>query len=204
MYRSRVSEINGTMRAFAPSGQMIQGWTWDVYTDNDGDVTGDWFYANPNGTAYEDGWLAQDGGWYYINTYSGRMYSKGMYTINDKRYRFKKDGKLIIGWYQTGIYLDDWYYTNADGSAYSGWLPYGGSWYYFDDWGDMYGDQWVDHKYYIGCDGRMVSGWYDCSQKSANYSSTNWMYFNADGTKYVGWLPYNGCLLYTSDAADEL
>ena len=24
MYRSRVSEINGTMRAFAPSGQMIQ------------------------------------------------------------------------------------------------------------------------------------------------------------------------------------
>ena len=68
------------------------------------------------------------------------MYSKGMYTINDKRYRFKKDGKLIIGWYQTGIYLDDWYYTNADGSAYSGWLPYGGSWYYFDDWGDMYGD----------------------------------------------------------------
>ena len=61
MYRSRVSEINGTMRAFAPSGQMIQGWTWDVYTDNDGDVTGDWFYANQNGTAYEDGWLAQDG-----------------------------------------------------------------------------------------------------------------------------------------------
>ena len=199
MYRSRVSEINGTMRAFAPSGQMIQGWTWDVYTDNDGDVTGDWFYANPNGTAYEDGWLAQDGGWYYINTYSGRMYSKGMYTINDKRYRFKKDGKLIIGWYQTGIYLDDWYYTNADGSAYSGWLPYGGSWYYFDDWGDMYGDQWVDHKYYIGCDGRMVSGWYDCSQKSANYSSTNWMYFNADGTKYVGWLPYNGNWYYISD-----
>ena len=77
MYRSRVSEINGTMRAFAPSGQMIQGWTWDVYTDNDGDVTGDWFYANPNGTAYEDGWLAQDGGWYYINTYRRQDVFKG-------------------------------------------------------------------------------------------------------------------------------
>lgn len=63
----------------------------------------------------------------------------------------------------------------------------------------MYGDQWVDHKYYIGCDGRMVSGWYDCSQKSANYSSTSWMYFNADGTKYVGWLPYNGNWYYISD-----
>ena len=45
----------------------------------------------------------------------------------------------------------------------------------------MYGDQWVDNKYYMGRDGRMVSGWYDCSEKSANYSSTRWMYFNADG-----------------------
>ena len=53
------------------------------------------------------------------------------------------------------------------------------AWYYFDDWGDMYGDQWVDHKYYIGCDGRMVSGWYDCSQNQQIIQSTSWMYFNA-------------------------
>ena len=203
MYHDTVIEINGTKRAFAPSGQMIQGWTWDVYTDYDGDVTGDWFYANPNGTAYEDGWLAQGGDWYYI-TYSGRMYSDETYYINDKYYKFKKDGKLIIGWYQTGIYLDDWYYTNADGSAYSGWLPYDGSWYYFSDSGYMYGDQWVDGKYYMGRDGRMVSGWYDCSEKSVNYSSARWMYLNADGTKYVGWLPYNGNWYYINDNGDML
>ena len=29
------------------------------------------------------------------------------------------------------------------------------------------------------------------------------MYFNADGTKYVGWLPYNGNWYYISDNEEE-
>lgn len=208
MYANCYYTVNNTKYVFAPSGQLIEGWTWDVYTDYDGDVKGDWFYANPNGTAYEDGWLAYNGDWYYISSYNGAIYSGATYHINDKYYKFKKDGKLIIGWYQTGIYLDDWYYANADGSAYSGWLPYNGSWYYFSDSeympGYMYSNGWVDNKYYMGRDGRMVSGWYDCSNKSANYSSTTWMYFNADGTKYVGWLPYNGNWYYINDNGQML
>ena len=96
MYANSYYIVNNTKYAFAPSGQLIEGWTWDVYTDYDGDVTGNWFYANPNGTAYEDGWLAQDGGWYYISTYNGRMYSKGTYEINDNTTDLKKMVSLSL------------------------------------------------------------------------------------------------------------
>ena len=159
MYSNAYYFVNNTKYAFAPSGQLIEGWTWDVYTDYDGDVTGDWFYANPNGTAYEDGWLAYNGDWYYISD-DGHMLAD---TINaclsqdafkdengntnwteyykaydaSPSYVFDANGVMVTGWYHdiqtTGgqITYDEWYYSDSDGKGHDGWLLYNGAWYYF-------------------------------------------------------------------------
>ena len=196
MYHSNNYKIKGTEWTFAPSGQLVDGWTRDVYTDSDGEITSNWFYANPYGVAYTKGWLSYGENWYYVDPDDGYVYSDCRYEIDGKMYNFDRECKMTVGWYQTGVRVSDWYFSNSDGSAYDGWLLYNGSWYYFND-GYMYADTWVyNNTYYVGCDGRMVSGWYDCSYKTGKYSYSSWMYLNADGTKYQGWLSYNGNWYY--------
>ena len=208
-----VTYVNGKQQVFAPSGQWVSGWTFDrrIYYNDDGTVNGDyynWYYANSDGTPYDynknddiqGGWLQYGGKWYYIDS-NGRMLSSDKVTVYGKDYHLKPDGTMITGWYQCGPGADDWYYSNADGTVYDGWLYYGKDWYYIDDGRMKTG--WITSKgkeYYLGIDGRLVSGWYHYSYKSERNSNDCWMYMNADGSRYTGWVSSGGKWYYIYDS----
>ena len=129
------------------------------------------------------------------------MLSSDKVTVYGKDYRLKPDGTMITGWYQCGPGADDWYYSNADGTVYDGWLYYGKDWYYINDGRMKTG--WITSKgkeYYLGIDGRLVSGWYHYSYKSERNSNDCWMYMNADGSKYTGWVLSGGKWYYIYDS----
>ena len=217
-------EINGQKQVFTPSGKWVSGWThdrWTYYTEDGSDETSAWFYANADGTPYVaektseygytysvDTWLSYGGKWYYL--YSDSTMAAGR-TVDDETnnvtYRLGNDGAMITGWYQYGPDMGDWCYANPDGTVTKGWLQYAGSWYYLDSWGDMETDRWEGTTaepnkeiYYLGRDGKMVTGWYDCSYKNATEQGTGWMYFNADGSKYTGWIANGGKWYYIDNS----
>ena len=208
-----VTEVNNKQQVFAPSGQWVSGWTFDrkIYYYDDGTVDWDnysWYYANSDGTPYDynknddinGGWLQYGGKWYYID-YDGEMLRDSIVTVYGKDYRLKPDGTMITGWYQYGTEVDEWYYSNADGTVYDGWLYYGKDWYYIDDGKMQTG--WVTSKgkdYYLGIDGRLVSGWYHYNYKVVGYSNEYWMYMNTDGSKYTGWVSSGGKWYYIDDS----
>ena len=217
-------EINGQKQVFTPSGKWVSGWThdrWTYYTSDGSDETSAWFYANADGTPYvaektsEYGytypvatWLNYGGKWYYLN--SNSTMAAGT-TVDDETnnvtYRLGNDGAMITGWYQYGPDMGDWCYANPDGTVTKGWLQYAGSWYYLSSDGDMVTDGWEGTTaepnkdvYYLGRDGKMVTGWYDCSYKNAVSQGTRWMYFNADGSKYTGWIANGGKWYYINNS----
>ena len=208
-----VTEVNNKQQVFAPSGQWVSGWTFDrkIHYNDDGIVYWDyynWYYANSDGTPYDynknddiqGGWLQYGGKWYYIDS-DGEMVSDGKVTVYGKDYRLKPDGTMLTGWYQYGTDAVGWYYSNADGTVYDGWLYYGKDWYYIDDGVMSIG--WVTSKgkdYYLGTDGRLVSGWYRYRYKSEGYSNEYWMYMNADGSKYTGWVSSGGKWYYIDNS----
>lgn len=217
-------EINGQKQLFTPSGKWVSGWThdrWTYYTEDGSDETSAWFYANADGTPYVaektsdygytytvGTWLNYGGKWYYL--YSDSTMAAGTRVddeTNNVTYRLGNDGAMITGWYQYGPDMGDWCYANPDGTVTKGWLQYAGSWYYLDSWGDMVTNGWEGTTaepnkdiYYLGRDGKMVTGWYDCSYKSATEQATGWMYFNADGSKYTGWIANGGKWYYIKNS----
>ena len=204
-----VTEVNNKQQVFAPSGQWVSGWTYDrkIYYNDDGTVDWDyynWYYANSDGTPYDynknddiqGGWLQYGGKWYYID-YDGEMLRNRKVKVYGKDYRLKPDGTMITGWYQSGTGASDWYYANADGTLYDGWLYYGKDWYYINDGRMQTG--WITSKgkkYYLGIDGRLLSGWYHYSFKREGYLNEYWMYMNADGSRYTGWVSSGGKWYY--------
>lgn len=194
MAQNGIYEIDGKEQVFGPSGQWVSGWTWDSYKWDDGYTSYGWYYANADGTPY-DGWLAYNGSWYYIR--DCRMLEDDVVYDNGNRYLFRSDGVMVTGWYQYGNTVSDWYYCNADGTAYDGWLAYNGSWYYIEN-GWMDSSDWIRSEvdssvqYYVGRDGKMVTGWYDVSGVSATGKSSAWIYTNADGSNYTGWVAGKG------------
>lgn len=64
---------------------------------------------------------------------------------------------MITGWYQSGTGASDWYYANADGTLYDGWLYYGKDWYYIND-------------------GRMQTGWITSKGKNIILELTEDLY----------------------------
>ena len=204
-----ITEVNNKQQVFAPSGQWVSGWTYDrnIYYNDDGTVDWDyynWYYANSDGTPYDynknddiqGGWLQYGGKWYYIG-YDGEMLRNQTVTVYGKDYRLKSDGTMVTGWYQYGTGAADWYYANADGTLYDGWLYYGKDWYYINDGRMQTG--WITSKgkkYYLGIDGRLLSGWYHYSFKREGYLNEYWMYMNADGSRYTGWVSSGGKWYY--------
>lgn len=217
-------KIDGQKQVFTPSGKWVSGWThdrWTEYTNYGSYETSAWFYANADGTPYVaektdeygytesvDTWLNYGGKWYYINSNSTMAAGTTVKDeTNNVTYRLGNDGAMITGWYQYGPDMGDWCYANPDGTVTKGWLQYAGSWYYLDSWGDMETNDWEGttaepnkRMYYLGRDGKMVTGWYDCSYKSATGQGTGWMYFNADGSKYTGWIANGGKWYYIDDS----
>lgn len=203
--------IGDKEQVFAPSGQWVSGWTFDSYTHN-GYTQSGWYYANSDGTPYDydtsddidGGWLQSGSYWYYISSYSGKLYTSTSVSVKGTTYCFNSRGQMVTGWYQYGNTASDWMYCNADGTAYDGWLAYNGSWYYIND-GYMEASDWVkssensDVRYYLGRDGKMVTGWYNVSYDRTTEQGTGYIYTNADGSAYTGWVADAGKWYYIND-----
>ena len=138
MYHDRIMHLDGKAYCFRKSGEMAIGW----YETTDSLGRPEWFYCGPDGVVCK-GWKEINGKWYYFSLDNGLMYADRTAKINGKRYRFSSDGVLFIGWssYETKGKQTYWFYSDSDGVCYeSKWLNYKGSWYYFDEYGQMVAD----------------------------------------------------------------
>ncbi|MGI6091300.1 MAG: hypothetical protein ACOYEL_07960, partial [Saccharofermentanales bacterium] len=165
---------NNTYWHFDSNGRLVEQAGW--YKDENGN----WYYFNANGSGY-DGWLKSGGKWYYID--KGYMRT-GVIYVGSTYWHFDSNGRLVeqAGWYQDEN--GNWYYFNANGSGYDGWLKSGGKWYYIDKGYMHTGVIYVGSTYWrFDNNGRLIeqAGWY----KDEN---GNWYYFNANGSGYHGWL----------------
>lgn len=163
---------------------------WNYYTDTQGvlqtgwqKIGNEWHYFDSD-KPFAEIPSVQEGNWVTLE--------------NGKRYYFYYNAYLLTGW-QT---LEDGrYYLNADGSTYTGWLAYGGYWYYFDQMGVLqtgYIEAQENGKtvhYYVSAAGIRVTGW----QKLQD----GWHYFDPETGKEqqaenIGgfWYQMNGAKYY--------
>lgn len=162
-------------------GKMITGWYDDSYKSANYSYTS-WMYANADGTI-EEQWVKSGNDWYFINSY-GEMVADGRYycvvegektperkdydsydsyyaaLVNWQRahyYIFDASGKMVTNtWYTSeDSWGTDWYYADANGNGYTGWVQTNGLWYYCS-YGVMQRDTYVPGGYYVNADGVWV------------------------------------------------
>ena len=126
---------------FRADGTMVSGW----YNRTPYTTYGDWVYCNQDGSAYT-GWVKSAGAWYYAE--NGEVYQSeylyeykdiinedGEEDVEEKRYFFGRDGKMITGWYDASYQspnyqYSDWMYANPDGTLEAQWVKSGSDWYF--------------------------------------------------------------------------
>ena len=206
MHYGHIETIKGYDYYFAKGGAMQSGWikesyrsaTWD---DGSYQVYTDWYYADPsNDSRLVTGWKKISGYWYYFGG-DHEMYDNNTWTINGKLYIFDRSGKLPNkeGWvnlYEEYFYEDGsesqavpyWVYSNKSGIATVGWKKVSGYWYFFDEWGYMEYDAWVEDSKgvcYLQTNGKMATS------KWVKYGN-NWYYVDASGHRVSGDYTING------------
>lgn len=91
---------------------------------------------------------------------------------------------------------DQWFYKNPDGTyMHDTWFqdPDDGYWYYFDPFGVMKTDEFVE-GYWIGADGKMLPDYFSWQQTNGQ-----WWYGTEDGSKYATGTVYINGTPYTFD-----
>lgn len=140
MYSDGFYTIDGNDYWFKPDGSMVSGWYFYDFVTDDG-WPGQWYYFNQNGTVYPDGWLWDNGYWYYIfnGTMMYNVFTPGPVTGNPDdttSWVFDASGHLVYGGWTWHSYPDGsgyWSLANADGTGYNGWLWENNHWYYIDN-----------------------------------------------------------------------
>ena len=162
-------------------GAMITGWyqyeykTANLYSNT-------WMYANADGTI-ETQWVKSGKDWYFVDA-DGVMVQDGIYNcytegtkeperkdyasekeyelarekwFDSHRYVFDEDGKMVTNaWYgKTTTNGTTWYYADANGNGYDGWIKSGGKWYYCYD-GVMQRNTYVEGGYWVDVNGVWV------------------------------------------------
>ena len=206
---------------FNKEGYMQTGWIYHTeegtgytYDENGNKVEyannySYWLYADAKGVI-QTGWEQIGGNWYYFNSW-GQMYEDGTRGIwegegedaKEVLYHFSPSGEMTTGWYyhwNEDYGYGSWYYSASNGAVYTGWQNLGGAWYYFDNnTGAMAERERIydnenDVWYWFRADGTMVTGWHNYAGSNSIYG--NWVYCNADGTAYDGWLYSGGAWYY--------
>ena len=160
------------------------------------------WYAGADGKCYVinaiknkkgTGWTKVDGKWYY--TVNGNLIRNEVRSINGKKYYFRPDGSMNIGWYHnvTSRGNHGWYYSDSNGVIHpDGWITSGGAKYYLENGhtlcnGTYYFDKnnkrvekTSDYKtkYYFDSKGRVANGW---------VNNKDWFYYK-NGQKFTGWV----------------
>lgn len=190
--------IGGKQYVFSDSGVL--------YTDTTVSVGGVQYIVDKSGqvaaSAGTAGWKQAEGTYYYAK--NGSFVKSQVLQINGKRYAFDRSGHMVSGgvhWIsEVGNVLAD-----DSGVVSTGWVKYGGSWYYADANGSLMSDeQTIGGKRYIfGYNGVMRIGTFmwdgmivttDSSGAviSVKDPADGWTY--ADGTVYYykNGQPYTG------------
>lgn len=135
------------------NGYMVKGGSYTVGTAPEAPE----YPMNTDSYVREDGTIDWDAYYTDWDTYyaAEKKYQKEYqtYLINNT-YIFGDDGAMVTnGWYKyKNTYGELWYYANAAGQGYHGWLSYGGHWYYLD-YGYMVTNSYVEGGYYVGANG---------------------------------------------------
>ena len=205
-----VDEKNNITYMFDKNGKQVKsGWYYQEINDT-------WYYADgtKNG-ALANGWTTIGGTEYYFDQIYYEMTNDNYLYINDDKYAFDKNGKIIKNnWYKTYF---NWLYLGKDGKAYEErWLLYNGKWYYFDGNGYMvtgYYDIWNENTntytiYKFDENGALMTGWEKIDNKwyyfdnNSNFAvgwkkiGNTWYYFNDFGKMMTGWQLINGKYYY--------
>ena len=179
-----------------------------LFEDND-----NYYYFDSNGTMVRNTWIDYEDNWYYFKedgkayvTKKDELTSSNLKTINDQKYAFDSEGKMLYGWIDasslTSVDEDDtdgWktamYYAGDknDGAITVGWRQIEVEdddelkdyWFYFKPTGKKS----LDEKKTINGstyrfnteDGHMLSEW-AATATSSIASSSNMTYMNPDGT----------------------
>lgn len=219
----------GSDGALCTGGENTVG-TDTYYFDNNGVVKTGWiltgadgierFYYNDkvNKESYEYGVKISSGyvgnGLYYVDDaaavggkryyrFSGNTMQKGWQTIDGKKYCFGTDGAMLTGLFK---YSNNWYYTNDDGSVYTGFKVVTADGvtetYYFNGNGQrLYGWQKIDGKQYYfdkttkGTDGILTGAMVTGRVKIGN----DYYIFAQDGSRLDnGFYEDNGSIYYVN------
>lgn len=198
-----MEDEKGHVFAFDKDGWMVTGWYRykDVFEIDD-EVFDAWYYFDTNGYM-TTGWKKINNVWYYFDKDEGWMYFWDVYEIDGARYYFQKSGAMATGWSYDASY-EEWFYANSAGKLLNGWQYISGSWYYLDK-ADyfMYSDGiWEietnngTQLYAFDKNGRMIKGWY---HQVWNDGTSDWFYFDTDGTPYDGWKSIGGKWYYMDE-----
>jgi len=189
-------EIDGKIYVFNNDGSM---------TTKTGLVTikyegyGYKFYVKKGGIA-TTGWKQISGKWYYFEPEGGFAITSDMvprgHEIDGTTYYFDSKGVWITkGWYSYKGEGENtnWLYLQK-GVPVTGWKQIDKKWYYFDDYGTMYADDWHEEGdgdwYYFDKSGAMVTNkWVKDMSSSGEFRG--WCYQGKDGKTVLGWLKLN-------------
>ncbi len=227
-------EENGTWVYYNKDGDQVTD-TWAksgdrwFYLNSDGEMATDeliddgtnYYYVNSDGAMVTNAWVAvenenagdedePDAYWYYFQA-NGKAYkstgSASFKTINDKKYAFDSEGKMLYGWvnkedatritgdeaWQTGDYYCG---DENDGSRASGWMKLDvvkddedkSYWFYFNpsngkkyaaDDADTYAIKTINSKKYaFDYQGVMQDGWTDSVSTPDTATISGYQYFN--------------------------
>lgn len=197
-------------------GALVYGWYHDVHSDWDYQTTyssSGWVYTNPNTGVMYTGWVLSSGKWYYIEdgwmvTGVARtmeypeepkrpVYPELQNLMEPVEADYDLDGTEGLSESEKAAY-------DADVQAYNEALQSDNAKleaYYkaCEDYEVAREKHEADYEafkksaYVFGADGAMVTGGW-CAIKGSHY--TTWMYANADGTAYDGWLLDGGKWYY--------
>ena len=202
-----IQEIDGVSYVFGADGALVKnGWTSRKIYWADGTSETRWFYAGADGTAYT-GWVKSGSDWYYVDngwTSSGTQYIDGVVYVFNQNGTLSKGGWVKAVWHMESGTETHWYYANKDGTAYTGWLKSGSSWYYFDAGYSATGLWWVeaDEQLYLFNENGTLSkgGWVKSTVIYEDGSEKDeWFYANTNGTPKTGWQQLSGKWYYFNE-----
>ena len=211
--------IGGKKYFFEDNGVMAHDtWVDSFYMTHGGPVAtglqvidGETYYFDPNTKSRSfgrilTGWRNINNKRYYFDD-EGRMQRGWL----DDTFYLKEDGSMATGWLNLGTEVSPvWYYMDPNAKARSygrrltGWQTIGGKKYYFDDYGVMAHDTWVD-SFFLTHDGPVATGlqvingetyYFDPNTKNKSFGRalTGWRtinnkryFFDDEGRMQKGW-----------------
>jgi len=118
-----VQNADGTWNYLNAEGNKVTGWLQSP-------ASGLWYYMDANGVMMSNGWVKDNGTWYYLTS----------------------TGAMKTGWLKDN---GTWYYLQSNGAMKTGWLNDNGTWYYFNASGAMLSNTTVD-GYVLGANGAWI------------------------------------------------